>query len=189
MGVVILLVVGVVLFVGIHSTKIIGVRDRAVARIGEDRWMGLYSLVAAAGLAAMVFGYGQARQSPSWLWSPTLGMRHATLALMFPVFPLLGAAYTRGYLKRWLRHPMLLATILWGLAHLLANGGVHDAVLFGGILAWAVLDLASWSWREGSGPISDPRWTHDLLAVGLGGVLYAVTLLWSHAWIIGIPLL
>ena len=35
---------------------------------------------------------------------------------------------------------MLLATKVWALAHLLANGSLADVVLFGSFLAWAVAE-------------------------------------------------
>ena len=47
-----LLAIGLSLFLGVHSVRIFAPawRDQMIARIGDSRWRGLYSLLAAAGL-------------------------------------------------------------------------------------------------------------------------------------------
>jgi protein-S-isoprenylcysteine O-methyltransferase Ste14 len=47
----------------------------------------------------------------------------------------------RGTLRTYLRHPMLTAVKTWALAHLLVNGDLASIILFGGLLAWAVVDV------------------------------------------------
>ena len=88
----------------------------------------------------LIYGYGVARQTPVVLFTPPTAMRHVALLLMLPFFPLLFAAYLPGRIKTAARHPMLLAVKLWAVAHLLANGTLHDLLLFGAFLAWAVAD-------------------------------------------------
>jgi uncharacterized membrane protein len=58
------LIVGLVLFLGIHSVRIAadGWRSRVVAARGLMTWKGLYSLVAIAGFVLICIGFGQARQ-------------------------------------------------------------------------------------------------------------------------------
>ena len=137
-----LLILGLVLFLGVHSVSIVARpwRDGMVARLGEGPWKGLYSLVSLAGFVLIVYGYGLARQSPMVLYTPPLALRHGAMLLMLPVFVLLLAAYLPGRLQRAAKHPMLAATKFWALAHLLANGTLADVLLFGGFLAWAVAD-------------------------------------------------
>src|SRR3989344_2110724 len=73
------LVLGLVLFLGVHSVRIVadGWRTQTLARMGEMPWKGSYSLVSAVGLALIVWGYGLARQQPGGLWVPPIGMRGA----------------------------------------------------------------------------------------------------------------
>src|SRR3989344_2743096 len=54
------LVLGLVLFLGVHSVRIVadGWRTQTLARMGEMPWKGSYSLVSAVGLALIVWGYG-----------------------------------------------------------------------------------------------------------------------------------
>jgi uncharacterized membrane protein len=186
------LILGLVLFIGIHSVAIVSVaaRDRWAAAMGVNAWRGLYSLLAAAGLVLIVLGYAEARLSPQVLYVPPPWTRHLAFALMLPVFPLILAAYLPGRIKATLRHPMLGAVKIWALAHLLANGMLADVLLFGGLLAWAVADRISFKRRvqHMMMPLPAPSVRNDILAIVLGLGLYVVTVLWLHRWLIRVPL-
>ncbi|MGI9026654.1 MAG: NnrU family protein [Burkholderiaceae bacterium] len=132
-----LLIAGLIIFLGIHSVSIVAPawRDAQLARRGERAWKGAYSVVSLIGFALLLYGYGAARQSSPILYAPPAAMRHVALLLMLPGFPLLLAAYLPGRIQRATRHPMLLAIMIWALAHLLANGTPADVVLFGAFLA------------------------------------------------------
>ncbi len=187
-----LLILGLVLFLGIHSLPIFtpGVRERFVASLGRNGWRGLHSLFSLAGLVLIIIGYGQARLAPIVLYAPPVWMRHVTFLLMLPVFPLILAACLPGRIKAAVKHPMLTAVKTWAFAHLLVNGNLADLLLFGGFLAWAVADRISLKRREANLKISAaPKAWNDALAVVLGLVLYAATLLWLHRLLIGVPLI
>ncbi len=187
------LVVGLVVFLGVHSVSIINRRwrNRMVARLGEWSWKGLYSLVAAIGLACVVYGYGLARQEPSILYVPPAWLRHVALLLMLPVFPFLLSTYLPGRIKSTIRHPMLNATKFWATAHLCANGGWHDVLLFGGFLLWASIDRVSVKYRADA-PQAVARQgglANDATALFGGLALYALFVFWAHGKVIGVPLL
>lgn len=193
-GVVMLwLIVGLVLFLGVHSVSIVSPlgRNALAQRMGENAYKGVYTLVSFAGLALIIWGYGLARQAPVLLYTPPTGLRHVAALLMLPVFVLLLAAYLPGRIQRAAKHPMLLAVKLWALAHLLANGTLADVLLFGGFLAWAVADRISVKRRGAAGllrvaPQVQGRAFNDAIAVVGGLALYAVTVVWLHAWLIGV---
>jgi uncharacterized membrane protein len=183
------LIIGLILFLGAHSISIVasGWRDRAVARIGEREWQGIYGLVAFLGLVFIVWGYGLAREEAIVLYVPPVWLRHLVLLLMVPVFPLLLAAYLPGRIQSATKHPMLAAVKLWAVAHLLANGTVADLILFGSFLIWAILDRVSMKWREPR-PVrgAPPSKVNDLIAVIAGLALYAAFVLWAHFWLFGV---
>ncbi|MEO0605086.1 MAG: NnrU family protein [Myxococcota bacterium] len=182
-----LLIIGLVLFLGIHSSAIVGLRDRIVAAIGEGPWKGLYALISLIGFGAIVYGFGPARAASEILWVPPVWTRHLALTLMLPVFTLVAAAYFPGRISRSVGHPMLVGTTIWALAHLLANGGSHDMLLFGAFFVWAVLDLASFGWRERRAiPGAPPGPFNDGIVVVVGLGLYAFFLLFGHAWLFGV---
>ena len=125
-------VVGLVLFLGIHSISIVAPdwRGAQVQRRGEGPWKGLYSVVSLASFVLMLYGYGLARAAPVVLWTPPPFLRHVTWLLMLPVFPLLLSAYLPGRIQAAAKHPMLLAVKIWATAHLLCNGTAADVILF-----------------------------------------------------------
>jgi uncharacterized membrane protein len=186
------LILGLVIFLGVHSVSIVapGWRTATVARLGERPWKGLYSLASAAGLALIVVGYGLARRDPVVLYAPPAALRHLALVVMLPVFPLLFAAYLPGRIRAAAKHPFLLAVKLWALAHLLANGMLADVLLFGGFLAWAVADRISVKRRPAAQthevPAAPPGAANDAIALIGGLVVYAVFVLRAHRWLIGV---
>jgi len=186
------LVAGLVIFLGVHSVSIVAGDWRAatLARFGEGPWKGVYSLASAVGLALIVVGYGLARRDPVVLYVPPAGLRHLALVLMLPVFPLLFAAYLPGRIRAIAKHPFLLAVKLWALAHLLANGMLADLLLFGGFLAWAVADRISVKRRPAAQthevPAAPATSANDAIALIGGLAVYVVFLVWAHRWIIGV---
>jgi len=186
-----LLIVGLVLFLGVHSVRIVadGWRSQMLARLGEGAWKGLYSVVSLVGLVLVVWGYGLARQEPVVLWNPPVAMRHAASLVTLVAFILLAAAYVpRNALKAKLHHPMVLGVKAWALAHLISNGNLADVLLFGAFLLWAVLDFRAARQRDRALGTSYPSGTlaGTGIAVVLGLVAWAAFAFWAHALLIGI---
>jgi uncharacterized membrane protein len=183
------LVLGLVLFLGTHSLMMTAprLRDEVVARRGVGAWKLPYTFASVLGLVLIVWGYGLARQEPVLLYSPPLGMRHVALALMLPVFPLLFASHMPGRIKATVRHPMLLGTILWGTAHLLANGMLADVLLFGGFAGWAALDWLSAA-RRPNKPVTSraPSAMNDGIAVIGGLIVYGIFMGGLHRLLFGV---
>jgi len=185
-----LLIIGLVLFLGVHSVAIFApaLRARTIHRLGEGAWKGLYALVSLVGFVLICYGFGLARQAPVVLYSPPIWMRHVALILMLPVFPLIIAAYLPGRIKTAAKHPMLAAVKLWAFAHLLANGMLADIFLFGGFLAWAVVDRISLKRRSIPQVLrtAPPGPWNDVIAVVLGLAVYALLIGWAHLRLFGV---
>lgn len=187
----IILVIGLLLFLGLHSIRIFaeGFRARQLARMGEGRWKGLYTLVSLVGFGLIVWGYGQARMAPVVLWPTPVWTRHLAAPLTLVAFILLAAANVpANHLKEKLGHPMLAGTKVWALAHLLANGMLADAVLFGSFLVWAVLCFRSSRRRDRVNAVRYPRGTlrGDVITVVAGLVIWVVFAFWAHGWLMGV---
>jgi uncharacterized membrane protein len=185
------LVAGLVIFFGMHSIRIIAPswRDGMVERLGPLGWKAVYSLASLAGFVLLVSGYGAARLEPVLLYQPPVWMRHLTMLLMLPVFPLLLSAYLPGRIKAAVKHPMLTATKAWALAHLLSNGMLADVLLFGSFLLWAVVDRISVGRRTPATPVVAGPVRNDVIAVIAGLALYFVFVAWAHRSLIGVPLM
>ena len=185
------LVLGLIVFTGGHAlTMARGARAAFVARLGEVPYKIAYSLVAILAIALIAWGYGQYRAT-GWIqvWNPPGFMRHVTVALMWPSIVCIAAAYSPGHIKRTLKHPMLVGVKLWAFAHLLANGDLGSIVLFGSILAWAVVDRISLKRRSdpGAPPIPIGGWKNDVVAVIAGTLLYLALGFVVHPLVIGVP--
>jgi uncharacterized membrane protein len=186
-----LLILGLILFLGMHSVRIFadGWRSAQIARRGEGAWKGLYSVASLVGFVLIVYGYGQASTEPVVLWAPQLWARHLASLLMLLSFILLAAAYVpRNGLKAAVHHPMVLGVKVWALAHLLANHTLADLLLFGSFLVWAVLDFRSARQRDRAGNVAYPAGTlgGTLGAVVGGLVAWAVFAFWAHGFLFGV---
>jgi uncharacterized membrane protein len=191
-----MLIAGLVLFLGVHALRVWGegLRSALVLRLGPMGFKLAYSLVSLGGFYLLIVGYGQARLEPIPLWTPPRGMAHATLALMWLSMVLLAAAeIPRNAIKARLRHPMVLGVKVWALAHILANGTLHDVLLFGGFLVWAVLSFRAARQRDRAareaGELAENLPVSTAATVGtvlIGTAAWAAFILVVHAWLIGV---
>jgi uncharacterized membrane protein len=186
-----LLVLGLVIFLGVHSVRIVadGYRSAFIARRGLGAWKGLYSIASLVGFVLIVWGYGQARQHPVVLWPPSGGAYHLGVLLTLLSFILLAAKDVPGNgIKARLHHPMVLGVKVWAFAHLLANHTLADLVLFGSFLVWSIASFAAARRRDrAAGTVYPPgRLSRTLLTVGVGVALWLVFALWLHGWLIGV---
>jgi len=185
------LILGLVIFLGVHSVRIFGEGWRTATRqrIGENAFKGLYSLLSLAGFALLIWGFGQARQQPVLLWTPMVWTRHLAALLMLVSFVLLAAAYVPGNgIKAKVHHPMVLGVKTWALAHLLANGTLADTVLFASFLVWAVLNFRAARARDrAAGTVYAPGSAAMTgVTVMAGIVAWAVFAFWAHGVLIGV---
>lgn len=186
-----ILIIGLAIFLGVHSVRIFAERWRQaqIARWGENTWKLGFSVLSAVGLALIVWGYGVARHTPVVLWNPPAGMRHAAGLLTLVAFVFLAAAYVpRNHLKARFHHPMVLGVKAWAVGHLLANGTVADLLLFGGLLAWAVLSFIAARRRDRVAATTYAAGTArgTLIAIVGGTVAWAVFAFWLHGVLIGV---
>jgi uncharacterized membrane protein len=182
-----ILILGLVVFLGIHSVRILAgpFRDAQVAA-NPKRWRGLYSLVAGVGLGLIIWGWILYRPMSPQLYDPPTWGRHAAWLLVWLAFVLMPVSHApTGRIKATVRHPMLLGLIFWSSGHLLANGDQASVMLFGSFLAWAIVDLASALGRKEPAPVVvKPR--SDIIAVVAGTVLWALFVFFLHRVLFGV---
>ena len=131
-----LLIAGLILWSGAHLFKRLAPAERAAM---GDRGKAVVAVSVLGGIVLMVLGYRMADGAVFWGRHPALvGINN--LLMLVSVY-LFAAAGAKTALARRMRHPMLGAVKVWALAHLLVNGDVPSFVLFGGLLAWAVIEM------------------------------------------------
>jgi uncharacterized membrane protein len=193
---ILVLVVGLAVFLGSHSVRIVADhwRARQIARFGEGRWKGLYSLVSVIGVALIVWGYGLSRANPVDLWNPPAWTRVLTIVLTLPAFVLLAGAYVPGNrIKAVLGHPFVLGVKLWAFAHLLSNGRLGDALLFGVLMIWAAVSFRAARGRDRAAGVAASNRavaanpvSRDAITVVAGIVAWAVFGFLLHGLVIGV---
>lgn len=186
-----LLILGLIVFFGPHSTRIWADpwRSAQIGRIGPGAWKGLYSLLSIAGLTMIVIGYGAARKAPIVLFTPPAWTQGVAAVLTLAAFVLLAASFIPGTrIKATVGHPMVLGVKVWALAHLLANGTLADVLLFGSFLVWAIFNFRASRQRDSRANITYPAGptSRDVMAVVIGAVTWVVFAFWLHGWMIGV---
>jgi uncharacterized membrane protein len=194
-----ILVIGLILFLGIHSIRIVSdaTRTRLIEQYSLNTFKLTYTVVSFLGLALIVYGYGQTRIDPVFLWHPPVFTRHLAFALVAIAFIVLAATYVpNNAIKLRLGHPMYASIKIWAFAHLLANGRLGDVVLFGAFLVWAVIGFVSCRRRDrlmqagkqnaqASVSSSMPA---TLMTIVIGLVAYIVFAIWLHKMLIGVSI-
>lgn len=185
-----ILIAGLLLFLGAHSVRIVADdwRTRQIERLGLKTWKGLYALVSLLGFILLVIGYGAARRETVVLWVPPQGLHYLAALLTLVAFVLLTAAdVPRNAIKAKLGHPMVLGVKVWALAHLLANGTLADVILFGAFLVWAIFDFRSARRRQ---PVATmgivPTAAGTIATVVIGVALWALFAFYLHRVLIGV---
>ncbi|TGY87982.1 hypothetical protein E5163_13840 [Marinicauda algicola] len=180
------LIVGLAIFLGVHSIRLVGLRGVVARAMGEGMFAILYSILSAVGLALIVYGHILSHPSET-VWTPPAWTR--TLALFaIPVsLVLVVSAYVPSHIRAIVRHPMTLGILVWSGTHLLANGELANIVLFGSFAVWSLVTLIEAYVRGGE--FENPgTWRADMTAV-LVGLAFAAGLAWFHMQLFGVAVI
>lgn len=179
----ILLILGLLLWYATHLFKIYAPAGRAAAaeRMGEGPWKGLIALLSLLAVALMVLGYQAAAYVP--VWTPPAWLWHVNnLLMVLAVFVFIAGSFA-GPVRRRIRHPQLTGVKIWTVAHLLVNGHLAAIILFGGLLAWAVIAVIGTNRRDGPrGPLPEATSTGLVAHVAVTVVVFLVVG-WLHGWL------
>jgi uncharacterized membrane protein len=184
-----LLLLGLLIFLGVHSIAMLPeLQGGIVTGLGPNLYKGVYSVVSLLGLILLVEGFGAYRaEGMIEIWSPPAALRHLNSLFMLVSFIALAAAYAPfGFIKLRLKHPMLVGVKAWAFGHFLANGDLGGMILFGAMLAWAVVDRISFKWRPVKVvELPTPRVLGDMMAVVIGIIAFIAMVL-AHPILIGV---
>ena len=173
----ILLILGVALWWGAHLYK------RIAPHPGPDnRRKGIVTMALVLSVILMTVGYKRADVTMWWAAGPALkGINNLLVLVGFFLF---ASAGIKNRIGTQMRHPQLTGFALWAFAHLLVNGDLPSFVLFGGLLLWALVEMAVINRAE-------PNWVRPphqtvmrkevMAAVGAVAAYLVVGLI--HAWL------
>jgi uncharacterized membrane protein len=150
-----LLILAALIWLAIHiGLSGMRLRDTVVGMTGERAFPGVFSVLAVAALALLIYAYRPADTAPLWFTPPWLvavldaAMLVALVLFAASVIPPGGARDgtsgdgPRG-IFRVTRHPMLCSFGIWSAAHLIANGNTASLVFFGTFLVTVLAGIPS----------------------------------------------
>lgn len=171
-----LLIIGCLVWSAAHLFKRITPDLRAgLGKAGKA----LVTVLLLGSIVLMVLGYQQwplTSDNVFWARHPaTTGINNLLVLL---AFYLMVASVFKPRVTGIIRHPQLTAVKAWALGHLLVNGDVPSLVLFGGLLAWAVVEVILINKQDGKPQLQvessafKEAGTVFITAVVFGGVAY-----------------
>ena len=170
-----LFLAGITLFCIVHLFPAVAPasRENLTFKLGENAYKGIFSLLILGGLVMIVLGWKATIPRP--VYAPPLAPGMVPTILVFAGLVLFFASQMKGYLKRVLRHPQMIGTLLWAGSHLLTNGDSRSVMLFGSLAAWAILEILLCNRRDGPRielPTASVK--ADVIAVVVGTIAFAV---------------
>ncbi len=132
----VLLALGLLLWMAAHLFGRVAPGLRAA--MGR-RGRAVLALIVVASVVLMVIGYRQA--DGAVFWGPQQHLVKLNNIMMLFATYFFAAAGMKTSLVRDLRHPMLWGVVVWAAAHLIVNGDTPSFLLFGGMAAWALVQM------------------------------------------------
>ena len=191
------------------------VRQPIEARIGSRFFLTLYSALSIAALAWLIVAAGRAPFVEVWAWEPwqllvpQIGMALvcliAALSLGRPNPFSFGGTNNEAFdpanpgIVGWMRHPLLVAMAIWAGAHVVPNGDLAHALMFGAFALFALLGTQMIDRRQKRNMAADwltlkaetTRWprlhitTNGLVRAVLAALTYGL-LVWAHPMFFGV---
>lgn len=193
------------------------VKSRIVAKTGALGFALLYSALSIAILTWIIIAAGRAPFVEIWSWAEW--QNHVPLTGMFVAVVIISMVFGQpnplsfgGWdndrfdpdnpgLIGWIRHPLLVALLIWAGAHMVPNGNLAHIIVFGLFAAFSILGMAIID-RRAHRILGAAKWQHlsntrrrltltrrGITRIIIGGLIY-LALLHSHEWVIGVsPLL
>lgn len=181
-----MLVIGMLLWSVVHliPAAVPGLRRRLAGGLGENAYRAVVGLCIIAAVLLMVFGWKRTEPAVVYATPDWGGM--VTLLAMLGMSISFFAPYIPSNLARWLRHPQLAGVVLFGVGHLVAVGHLRSLVLFGGMAAWALLEIVLINRRDGAWVKPEPvsrMGDFKLLLTGLG---FFMIFMFTHQGLFGV---
>lgn len=187
-------------------------KARIVAHLGARGFTLSYSALSIGALSFVIYAANRAPIVELWPWAPwqnhvtllamALSVAIAALAIARPNPLSFGGRYNLSFdpqasgIVGWMRHPLLVALLVWALGHLVPNGNLAHVILFGifagfSALGMRIIDrrqkriLGAEEWKKLSSTTRQIRLsTNGLVRLAIGAGVYALLIL-LHGPVIG----
>lgn len=144
------LILGILVWSLVHflPSAMAGFKAKLVGKTGDLAYKAGFGVLIIISVLLMIKGW---KALPGeQLFEPFGWADELCLLLMLVTSVLFFAPYMQTNVSRYLRHPQLTGVLLWGVGHILASGQLRSLVLFGGLGAWALIEIFLINQREGA---------------------------------------
>ena len=182
-----LLIAGIIVFCAVHlfPAALPAARNRLQQKLGDNPYRGIFSLLILGSLVIIVFGWKSA--SPQTVYDAPLPANILSSLLILVGLVLFFASQFQGNIRRFIRHPQMAGTILWGVAHLLTNGDSRSVALFGGLAVWAIAEILLANRRDGTWQRPGPAAIRLDIYPAIIGIVVFAAVAHFHARLFGVP--
>ena len=180
------LIAGVLLWSLVHllPSAMTRVRSALVRKTGEPVYKAGFGILIIISVLLMIKGWKLLPDEK--LFQPFGWADELCLLLMLATSVLFFAPYMQTNISRFLRHPQLTGVVLWGVGHVLATGQLRSLVLFGGLGAWAVLEIILINQREGAWQKPEPASLRSELKLAIAGMCFFLLFMFTHNGLFGV---
>ena len=178
-------ITGIIIFFGIHLFPFFSKAKHILrSRLGENSYMGIFSLVSLIGLLLIIFGYERDIDNLYSIYSDAYAYSEY---VMFFSLTFLVAAYLPTYLKKITKHPMSIGIAIWALLHLAVNPDLNSVILFGAFLAYSILDILVSEFKKEEKKLFEAKILYDVLSVVVGVLITSLAYNY-HEYLSGVQL-
>jgi len=177
--------IGLIIFFGIHLVPFFPKAKSVLhSRLGENPYMGTFSLISLIGLLMIIFGYERGIDNLYSIYSHAYAYSEY---VMFVSLTFLVAAYLPTYLKKITKHPMSIGIAIWALLHLAVNPDIISVILFGAFLAYSILDILVSEFKKEEKELYEAKILYDVLSVVVGVLITSLAYNY-HGYLSGVTL-
>ena len=191
----IVLIIGLVIFFGMHLVPVTDIKSSLIERMGEKIYQIIFSIISLVGLIIIIYGFSHidtcnpmmadCDTDNFYLWDSFEYSKEISFLLMPICIIFIVASQIESNIKKVVRHPMLLGVLIWSFVHLLSTGDLRSIILFLSFAAYSIIDLILTK-KTAVNEISYSI-AKDVVVIVAGLVVYSI-ILYFHEYVSGVQI-
>jgi len=191
----IVLIIGLVIFFGMHLVPVTGVKSSLIERMGEKKYQSIFSIISLVGFIIIIYGFSlidtcnpmmaDCETDNFYLWDSFEYSKEISFLLMPISIIFIVASQMKSNIKKVVHHPMLIGVLIWSFVHLLSTGDLRSIILFASFGAFSIIDII-FTRKTAEQGISFSI-LNDVVVIVVGLVLYSI-ILYFHEYVSGLQI-
>ena len=189
------LIIGLVIFFGMHLVPVTGVKSSLIERMGEKKYQSIFSIISLVGFIIIIYGFSlidtcnpmmaDCETDNFYLWDSFEYSKEISFLLMPISIIFIVASQMKSNIKKVVHHPMLIGVLIWSFVHLLSTGDLRSIILFASFGAFSIIDII-FTRKTAEQGISFSI-LNDVVVIVVGLVLYSI-ILYFHEYVSGLQI-